>query len=682
MTFFTSTSGNDTFTGTAGGWDIVDYRSDYENGGTAGIVVNLADGRATDGWGNTDILASIEGIWATRGADRLTGSHYHQSFVGGRGADVINGGGNFNSLDYSTEQQYMGGTRGVIVNFATGKATDTFGTIDTLSNIGGVRGTSFADVFVGSARIYTDDLGVRQDYEDFTGMAGADTINGGHGYDAVSHAMDPAGIVANLPAGTITDGWGAIDRVRNVERVNGSSFNDVMTGGLNSWVDAWGNTQSFQSFRGNDGADTIDGGAGYDEILYDRDPGRVRVNLALGQAIDGWGKTDILVSIEAVRGSAYNDTIVGSAGGDSLRGMAGNDILNGGGGIDEVRYSSDVGAVVVNLALGTATDGWGHTDTLRYIENIRGSRFGDTLIGNGGSNRLTGMAGADLLNGGAGVDMVSYHKDATAGGTRGVSVNLGTNRARDGFGNTDILSSIEQAEGTRFNDVLVGNGSANLLSGMEGRDVLNGGAGADTLLGGAGNDTYYVDNTSDRVYETTTTTSSTNAGGTDKVFSSVSFNLSANKGVSFVENLTLKGVSAINGTGNALKNVIVGNAGANTLAGGRRADRLTGGLGADRFRYGSRADGGDTITDFSARQGDRMEFGRSAFGGLPTGGLASSRFESVASGGATKSGTRFVYNSTEKALYFDADGNGGTAAVRIATLSNGAVLRNTDIFIV
>jgi len=90
--------------------------------------------------------------------------------------------------------------------------------------------------------------------------------------------------------------------------------------------------------------------------------------------------------------------------------------------------------------------------------------------------------------------------------------------------------------------------------------VLVGNSAINTLTGGAGNDTYVVDNAGDVVTE--------NSGeGTDTVQSSVTHTLSAN-----VENLTLSGVSAIDGTGNALDNVLVGNSAINTLTGGAGND--------------------------------------------------------------------------------------------------------------
>ncbi|MFM8009274.1 MAG: bluetail domain-containing putative surface protein, partial [Dolichospermum sp.] len=78
-----------------------------------------------------------------------------------------------------------------------------------------------------------------------------------------------------------------------------------------------------------------------------------------------------------------------------------------------------------------------------------------------------------------------------------------------------------------------------------------------------------------------------------------------------VENLTLTGAAAINGTGNTANNVITGNSANNTLNGGLGNDTLNGGAGADIltggvgsdifvFQFGqSPVSGADRITDFA-----------------------------------------------------------------------------------
>lgn len=185
-------------------------------------------------------------------------------------------------------------------------------------------------------------------------------------------------------------------------------------------------------FNSSDGADTYFGGTGIDQVNFRGDPNGVTANLATGKAIDGWGKTDTLNSIEMLRGSMFDDTLIGNGGGNGIRGLAGDDFLNGGKGIDAVRYDRDeryggTAGVTVNLKNGTATDGFGDTDTLRNFENVMGTEVKDTLIGSGGKNTLVGLGG---------------------------------------------------------NDRLVGLNGRDDLQGGDGRDVLDGGAGNDMLTGG------------------------------------------------------------------------------------------------------------------------------------------------------------------------------------------------------
>jgi Ca2+-binding RTX toxin-like protein len=142
------------------------------------------------------------------------------------------------------------------------------------------------------------------------------------------------------------------------------------------------------------------------------------------------------------------------------------------------------------------------------------------------------------------------------------------------------------------NDTLNGAAGNDTLNGAAGNDILEGGAGTDNLVGGAGNDTYIVDSTTDRITELA-------AEGTDTVQSSVTFSLAA---LANVENLTLTGATAINGTGNAGANLITGNGAANILDGGAGSDTLTGGLGADTFRVAALTNSlitaMDSVTDF------------------------------------------------------------------------------------
>ena len=232
-------------------------------------------------------------------------------------------------------------------------------------------------------------------------------------------------------------------------------------------------------------------------------------------------QTDMISNIENVTGSGQNDTLFGSGvtfqdattgdmavntldggdGDDFLRGGAGSDMLIGGAGTgDTADYSTSYGAVRVNLVSGTGN--WNHAegDTLNGIENLIGSNVSDTLIGSGVTfqdattgdmavNTLDGGDGDDFLRGGAGSDMLIG--GAGTGDTADYSTSYGAVRVNlvSGTGNWnhaegDSLNGIENVRGSNFDDVLIGDGMANVLRGLAGDDVLTGNGGVDTFVFG------------------------------------------------------------------------------------------------------------------------------------------------------------------------------------------------------
>ncbi|MEX0280871.1 MAG: calcium-binding protein [Arenibacterium sp.] len=191
-------------------------------------------------------------------------------------------------------------------------------------------------------------------------------------------------------------------------------------------------------------------------------------------------------------GTSGNDRFNGGVGDDYFTSSAGDDNYIGGGGkFDQLNYSRDPGAVTVNFARGTATDGFGDRDTFSGIEMVRSSLFDDTLVGKKGSQIFRGLQGEDNINGAKGIDTVRHDRDYRFdGGDNGVIVNLKRGFAIDGFGDQDTLRSIENAVGTNKADKFVGTGGKNVFVGLNGKDRFDGLGGNDTFTGGGGNDRF------------------------------------------------------------------------------------------------------------------------------------------------------------------------------------------------
>src|SRR5262249_43305159 len=156
------------------------------------------------------------------------------------------------------------------------------------------------------------------------------------------------------------------------------------------------------------------------------------------------------------------------------------DTIDGGGGaLDGVDHGRDIAGVNVNLETGIAIDGWGDTDHLSNIEDVRGSEFKDTLRGNSLANILAGENGNDSLFGGDGNDFLIGDDLPAAlspfAGVFGIATPFDSgNDTLDGGAGADTMY------GGKGNDMIIGGADD---------DLLIGGAGADALVGGTGIDT-------------------------------------------------------------------------------------------------------------------------------------------------------------------------------------------------
>lgn len=181
----------------------------------------------------------------------------------------------------------------------------------------------------------------------------------------------------------------------------------------------------------------------------------------------------------------------------------------------------------------------------------------DEIYGFDGDDTLNGRGGADLLVGGKGNDI--YIIDQLD--TLVELANEGIDEVRADFSYT-LLANFENLRLTGSSNInATGNAADNSIWGNSGNNILDGAGGNDIMRGGAGNDIYITDG-GDTLVESANS-------GIDEVRSSVSWTLGNN-----FENLTLTGAASINGTGNALNNVIAGNGGDNVLNGGNGVDTL------------------------------------------------------------------------------------------------------------
>ena len=308
------------------------------------------------------------------------------------------------------------------------------------------------------------------------------------------------------------------------------------------------------------------------------------ITYALGADVENLTLTGAAIS---AIGNNLNNSLVGNAQANTLDGGVGADTMSGGTG-DDTYIVDDAGDVVIESA-GAGTDSVESSVTYALgaeVENLTltdtaisgtGNGLNNSLSGNAQANTLDGGLGADTMSGGAGDDTYVVDDagdsviEGAGGGTDTVQSSITYSLGAE-VENLTLTGTATSATGNSLNNSLIGNAQAN---------ALDGGAGADTMSGGAGDDTYVVDNTGDSVIEGA-------GGGTDTVQSSMTYTLGSE-----LENLTLIGNAAINGTGNALANELRGNSAANTLAGG---------LGNDSYYVGT----GDTVTEAASAGTDTV----------------------------------------------------------------------------
>ena len=589
-------SGNNTLTGSVndyngGGSDTLQGGAGddtYTVVGNADLVIEAANegidsitliGDANRGW-NYSLPDNVENLTASGAAWVFPGQN--RNFFGNALSNVINGDPQwFNYIDGGLGADRMtGGTFSdtYVVDDPGDTVSDPGVSTDTvLSSVSYILGANLENLtLTGTAAINAIGNALNNV---LTGNSAANILTGGAGNDTYVIGIGDT-IVELTGGGTDTVSTDA------TYTLSADLENITLTG--TAPINATGNALD-NVLTGNSAANVLDGGAGADQLIGGGGDDTYLVGAGdtiVEQPFSGFDTvfadqtftlSNDLENLTLTGAAAINGT--GNALDNVLTGNSGANVLAGGAGSDT--YVVDGGDTVVESA-GEGIDTvqtsvtWVLANDLENL-NLTGS---NPINGTGNAldNVLTGNSAANVLTGGAGND--TYVVDSAD--TIIELANQGTDTVLSSvtFILAPDLENLTLTGAAAINGT--GNAQNNVLLGNTGANVLDGGAGADTMFGDAGDDAYVVDNAGDTVSENA-------SAGTDTVQSSVTYTLGAD-----VENLTLTGTAAINGTGNSLANVLTGNSAANTLAGG---------VGNDIYVVGA----GDTVTESSGQGTDTVQ---------------------------------------------------------------------------
>ena len=533
-----------------------------------------------------------DSLVGTNGQDTLEGLGGNDTLIGNDASDVLIGGAGADSMN--------GGLGGDYYVVGTGDVLSDAGGFDTVeSNVSWTLGAGFEVLhLVGTATTSGsgNDLdnwmtgseannwmrglqgndsilaGGGNDTINMSNGSGAsygnDFVDGGDGIDTLDYGTAARTAVhVDLQAGTASGGGtGGVGsaQVQFVENVNGSGFDDVISGNFAA--------NFLYGFNGNDtldgreGNDRLEGAAGNDRYTFTVTPGTANADTIIG-FVSGADKVVLDGSAHASLGGSGNF----AAGDARFTSGAGRNTAQDA--TDRVLYNTTTGQLWYD------SDGTGAAP-VQLIATLQGapSLVATDIAAQGssaGGGTFNGTAGNDTLIGGPGNDTLN------------------------GFGGHDYIEGREGADS---------------MVGGDGNDTLEGGTGddvglaeqttlADTLNGGLGDDHFYI-RENDIIVD---------SGGADTVHTDAwTYTLGAG-----LENLTFTNFqfndgegNVIHFTGNALDNeisvpgmwissfvTIVGGAGDDTMSGsGNMTYQFDEGFGNDQVIGGNESD----TLDFSA----------------------------------------------------------------------------------
>jgi len=509
-------------------------------------IINIED--VTGSKYNDTIYGSSSTNFINGGAgdDRIFAGGGYDFIDGGEGSDWIT----YKPSDYDANvanPNFMQTLQGITVDlnasdFVMVKETATGALIDLVKNVEKISATDGADVIYGS----------NSADEEFWGWGGDDTLYGRNGND-ILHGGSGDDYIRPGMGVDYSDGGSGVDflhlyddalRSKSVQqiRLDESGTVQYSTDNGTSWSDGYltpeshNNNTAYNSaifditkLSKADNIEGIYGSSGADHIIGNSKDNRFEghngeddiYGMAGDDFIRGGNGKDIIYGGDGndiLYGDGDNDFIYGEAGNDTIYGHSvhnknaiNNDTIDGGTGNNTLNYNSSSYGFVLDM--NTIVDGYATVDfstslptshaqnntgnnhafddKIKDIQNIHGSRGGDTITGDLGANIINGWWGADTINGGGGNDILygGVHVDKIYGGAGDDYINL------DQYSDTDTRvhsQNGEYAYGGEGNDTIVSQGGRDYLYG-DATDATDALARADLV--GDGDDKFIVSTT-------------------------------------------------------------------------------------------------------------------------------------------------------------------------------------------